>query len=140
MMLLVALDAIHLLEDERFAQSANLSLDPQLASLIQDIFLTRDSDEWLAIFESLEMPVYRVPNIAEVVLDEQLTINNIIVPPEDGDMGVPLIINHPINVSDLPQVGPKRAPDLGEHSAQILENLGYSETEITALKDNGTIE
>ena len=60
-----------------------------------------------------------------------------VVAPTDPDIDVPFIINHPIKISNLDQVGPKRAPELGEHTDEILQSLGYSHQQILALKDKG---
>ena len=55
--------------------------------------------------------------------------NAMAVPPSDSSIDVPLLINHPINVEHL-KAGPVRAPALGEHSKQILSELGVVEVEI----------
>ena len=87
----------------------------------------------------MNVPVVRVANVEEAIRDEQVIINKMVVPPVDDDVDIPMIVNHPIKVSNVPQVGPKRAPDLGEHNDQILTELGYYETEIQGLRDTGAI-
>ena len=59
--------------------------------------------------------------------------------PEDESIDVPLIINHPINVAHLPKVGPVRAPAQGEHSRQILGELGMTDVEIESLLSDGAV-
>ena len=49
------------------------------------------------------------------------------------------MINHPIKVSSVAQVGPKRAPGLGEHGSEILRELGYEEHQIESMKGKGVI-
>lgn len=140
MMLFAAMDAMHLLQDERFStMEAMLENRGALSDLVQEILITRDADEWLETFNSMEVPVRKVADVEEAVKDEQVLINKMVVPPVDDDMGVPLIINHPIKISNVAQVGPKRAPELGEHSEEILESLGYSEDQIKTLRDKGVI-
>ena len=110
-----------------------------LSELVQDILITRDADEWISIFEPMNVPVRKVADVEEAVKDEQVLINKMVVPPVDDDVDVPLIINHPIKISNVAQVGPKRAPELGEHSEEILESLGYTEVEIQGFRDKGVI-
>lgn len=140
MMLFAAMDAIHLLQDERFStMEAMFENRGALSDLVQEILITRDAEEWVSTFNSMEVPVRKVADVEEVIQDEQLLINKMVVPPVDDDVGVPLIINHPIKISNVAQVGPKRAPELGEHSEEILASLGYSEKQIKTLRDKGVI-
>lgn len=139
-MLLAAMDLVHLLEDERFSTpEAMLANGGELSNLIQDVLITRDADQWLATFDSMNVPVRKVATIDEAIRDEQLTINKMIVPPVDDDVGIPMIVNHPIKVSNVEQVGPKRAPEMGEQTSQILQALGYSENEIQKFRDKGVV-
>jgi formyl-CoA transferase len=55
------------------------------------------------------------------------------------DVGIDYIINDPVNVQGVKKIGAKRAPDHGEHSAEVLDEMGYSEIEIRSLKDQGVI-
>ena len=50
-----------------------------------------------------------------------------------------MILNHPVKVQGVAQVGPKRAPDLGEHTDEILGELGFSASAIESLRDKGAI-
>ena len=45
----------------------------------------------------------------------------------------------PLNIEDVKRVPAKKAPKLGEHSKQILSEIGYSIQEIRQLKRNGVI-
>jgi formyl-CoA transferase len=62
-----------------------------------------------------------------------------IVPPVDDDVDIPMIVNHPVKISNVAQVGPKRAPEMGEHTSQILQGLGYSDNEIQEFRDKGVV-
>ena len=62
-----------------------------------------------------------------------------VAPPVDDDVGIDLIINDPVNVEGVKKIGAKKAPDNGEHSLEILSEMGFSDTEISAFQDNGVI-
>jgi crotonobetainyl-CoA:carnitine CoA-transferase CaiB-like acyl-CoA transferase len=60
-----------------------------------------------------------------------------VVPLDDVGMG--RVIRDPVNVDGVRRVGVKKAPTLGEHSAEILQELGFSATEIDRLRDEGVV-
>ena len=77
--------------------------------------------------------------VEEHATDPQLLDNDMIVPAEDDGFEVPAVMNHPINVANLPRVGPKNPPKLGEHSEEILLELGYDAAAIAAMRERGVI-
>jgi formyl-CoA transferase len=138
-LMFAGLDALHLLADERFA-TAELMMENRriLGDLVQEIIARKDSTEWLAIFADLGVPVNRIARVEEAVTDPQVLLNGMAEPAMDT-LGMPLVVKHPIRVSSAPQVRPVRAPELGEHSAEILREIGYDETQIAALRERGAI-
>ena len=71
--------------------------------------------------------------------DPQVSANAMAVTPSDPSIKVPVLINHPINVDHLNKVGPVRAPSLGEHSKQILSELGVAEADVDELLSDGVV-
>ncbi len=139
-LLFTALDALHLLADERFATPAKMWQNRvALGDAIADIVATRPSDEWLAEFDALGVPVNRIALVEETPDDEQILLNGMALAPEDDAIGAPLLVTHPIKVSTAPPVPPKRAPELGEHNAEILAELGYGEEAIEAMQADGVV-
>lgn len=139
-LMFAGLEALHLLEDERFDTAEKIRDNRQpLGELVQEIIGQRTSGDWLKIYAELEVPVVRVGRVEETADDPQIQINNMVAKPETDDIDVPLLIRHPIQVSAVQPVTPKRAPDLGEHSAEILQELGYSDESIAAFRDKGAI-
>lgn len=139
-LLLTALDAVDLLADERFSTPEMMWENRgQLGEAVQTIIATRSSDEWLEVFESFDVPVNRIATIEEAPTDIQILENHMAQRPADPTMGVELLVNHPIQVTSVPQVAAQRAPTHGEHSAEILRELGYADTTIDELRERGVI-
>ena len=46
---------------------------------------------------------------------------------------------HPINIANVPKAEPKHPPKLGEHSEEILRELGYDTAAIDVLRERGVI-
>ena len=139
-LLLTGMDALHLLTDERFADSQLLWENRgAFGDELQNVVAQKTSAEWLAIFTELDVPVNRVAIVEETKNDVQILDNRMASAPERDDVTIPLVINHPIQISSVPQVGPIRAPDLGEHAEDILKELGYDQEAIADMKDRGVI-
>ena len=133
--LLVALDAVELLGDSRFPDLETIFGEAResFGEEIQKIVRTKSATEWLRELDRYGLPVNLVATVEEAAVDEQVRINAMAVEPANGELDTPWIINHPVKVTSVAQVGPRRAPALGEHSREILGELGYSPEEIDAL-------
>lgn len=139
--LLAALDALHLLADERFATLED-AFGPNreaFGDALSARVATRDSADWLEVFAGFDVPVNLVAVVEETLSDPQIQLNDMTVAPTDPEAPIARIIDHPINVSSVAQVGPQRAPQLGEHAAEVLTELGYSDAEIVDLAERGVI-
>jgi len=138
--LLVAIEATELIV--RFGLNEYqdiLDNSAELGLALKDAFVNRSSDEWLVIFKEMGLEVNRVGRTEELATDRQAFENNMIVEPTDPEITMPMLVKHPIQISTVPQVEPKRSPRLGEHSEEILRELGYDDTEINRLRVEGVI-
>ena len=139
-LLLTGLDLLDLLTDERFATPADMYRNrAALGELFAQAVANKTSDEWLAIFAALDVPVNRIAVVEETAKDPQIIANGMAITPDDPEINVPLLVNHPVNVTSVPQVGPRRAPELGEHTREVLRELGYDEEAIQAMAEDGVI-
>lgn len=131
------LEIEYLLEDERFkTNSDRVEHRDVLFPILNGRFMTKTSDEWDHAFHGSGMPYGPINNMQRVFAHAQTSardmVQNIALPSaESGDL---TIIGPPVKFSEThPSV--RRAPALlGEHSAEILRELGRSDTDIEDLK------
>jgi formyl-CoA transferase len=139
-LLFVAMGAPEILADPRFSSQELMFENRELLGReLQKIIEQNVAKHWLKIFDSYELPVNLVALVEESKNDPQVLQNQMVVAPEDDRIKTPLIIEHPIQISNVPKVGPTCAPALGEHTGEVLADLGYSVAEVTRLRESGVI-
>jgi crotonobetainyl-CoA:carnitine CoA-transferase CaiB-like acyl-CoA transferase len=126
-----------LINDIRFATKADRhARSIELIAIFDQIFATRDLAEWRRLLDGNGL-VFGVVNILDdISTDAQMIENDVLVPFENDTM---LTINSPIWVDGSNKVKPRRAPDVGEHSEEILREAGYDEAAIRNLKASGAV-
>ena len=133
------LEATHLLQDPRFnSRRARVASGGALAHELRPLLGRHNADHWISVFNHAAVPVSLVGTLADLIQDPQLKTNNIIKTPEE-DVGTQWGINHPLNIDGLPIQGVKKAPGIGEHTDEILHDLGYRDDEIENLRAEGAV-
>ena len=139
--LFLALDATELLLDERFETPMlmyqNRSL---LGELIQDIVREKSATEWMAIFAEYDVPANLVGIVEELPSDPQVLENRLVSVLESSETDLPMLVNHPLQISDVPHVPFQRGPQLGEHSRAVLKSLDYTDQQIQQLIHSGAVD
>jgi len=75
----------------------------------------------------------------EVVNDPQLRANDIVVPLEGAGDKLTSTISSPIQVHGVAKIPARRAPALGEHTEEILGELGFDAKSIESLRESGAV-
>ncbi len=94
---------------------------------------------WREVFETAHVPFGIVQTPTEVINDPQLHENDIVVPLEGAGGKLNSTISSPIQVHGVAKVPARRAPGIGEHNEEILEQLGFSQSEIEGLQAKGAV-
>ena len=105
-----------------------------LSEQIKSILITKTCQEWLAIFDDAGVPAGPVRFIQELTDDEQVIANDIVVEVNHSLAGKVRMAGPMIQMSETPLEAKSASPALGEHTDQIMLELGYSEEEITDLR------
>ncbi len=135
-----AIGRMDLLTDPRFADPAQLIQNmPQLTAILDEVFGSQPMAHWYEVFTGVHVTFGAVRGPQEVINDPQLRLNDIIVPLEGAGGKLKATISSPIQVHGIAKVPAGRAPELGEHNRQVLEQLGFSATEIDGLNSSGAV-
>ena len=102
----------------------------EIEKIVSEWALQHTADECVAIMREKGVPVSKVNTVPELVENEQVKANNLIVNvPCSGIPDVPQQ-GFVMDMSDTPMSVTRGAPNLGEHSQEVLLELGYSNSEI----------
>ena len=125
------------LDDPRFATHALREANARaLIPILDTIFATRDQAEWRRILDEAGLIFGIVADMDEIADDEQILASEALVPFTDGSW---LTVNSPLWIAGQQKLPPRPAPTVGQHSAEVLREAGYSTAEIRALQEAGII-
>lgn len=101
---------------------------------------TNTSAHWIAALNEAGVPCGPINTIDRTFAEPQVQHIGIARPVRHPSLGEIRVVGQPINLSDFPQPGElKPTPDLGEHTDEVLSDLGYDGKAIAALKSGGVI-
>ena len=129
-----------MLEDECFADpDARFENVGPIIERLGEVIAERPAQEWLERFHAEGVGASLVVLPQELIDDEQAKANDVLVAPSDPEVGVPWIINHPVRLEGVDEIGSVRPPEVGEHTEEILGELGFDREGIDALRTDGVI-
>jgi len=111
-----------------------------LSSEIKEIMLTKSGKEWLAIFDAAGVPAGPVRFVQELTSEEQVIANDMIVEVNHKAAGKVRMAGPMISMSATPLKAQFASPALGEHTYEILSELGYDDGEISHLKSQNIVQ
>ena len=112
---------------------------PAIADLIEAITSTRPRRHWLELFDANDIPCGPINNYEEVVRDPQVLARQMVREVEHPTLGRLRTLGTPLKMSATPPDPVRRAPLLGEHTDEVLQQAGFGGEEISALRRAGAL-
>ncbi len=132
-----------IIDDPRFTDMrARAENTVELVRIMDEKFASKTLDEWDTIFREFDVDfIYaKVQSITDLKDDVQVVANNYITDFDHPVLGDVKMCNHPNIYSETPAGLWREAPELGQHTEQILiDELGYDWDDISELQDAGAI-
>jgi crotonobetainyl-CoA:carnitine CoA-transferase CaiB-like acyl-CoA transferase len=127
-----------LLDDPRFATGQARSANARRCiAVLDEIFATRDLADWIEALRGLTTPWTVVQTAAEAAVDPQVAANGLVAPVE-GPVGRFSLVRSPAQFDGArPEL--RCAPDHGEHTEEILLELGRTWDDVAQLKARDAI-
>lgn len=132
--LVKAIDAPTLADDPRFRENPDRvkNLDA-LVQTLSAIFIKKPKEHWIAALESAGVPTGPINNVGEMLEDPQINDRGMVRTVQHSDLGDVKTLALPIRFSETPSEFNRGAPTLGEHTDEILTEIGYSPEDIKSL-------
>jgi crotonobetainyl-CoA:carnitine CoA-transferase CaiB-like acyl-CoA transferase len=127
-----------LLEDERFRTIAGRTENiDDLYRLLAELIEGRTTAEWLKLLDEADIPALPLNSIEDLLEDPHLVARDFIRTVTHPTEGAIRTVGIPVKFSGTPGSIGRLAPTLGEHSTELLAEVGYSSGEIDALARAG---
>ena len=135
-----AVDKRDWLEMEEFKDANNrLKNRDYLNSLIEELTVTKSSNEWVEKLEKVGVPCGPINSIDKVFEDPQVKHLGIAQSVETIPFGVTELVGQPFNLSRTPSSLKQRPPEKGEQNSDVLSELGFSDKELNDFKNQEII-
>ncbi|GFN22272.1 CaiB/BaiF CoA transferase family protein [Thermanaeromonas sp. C210] len=129
-----------LIEDPRFKTNPLRTQNwDELYPILSSIFAEYTTAEALSVIEGAGVPCGPLQDVSQVFHDPQIRHREMIVPVEHPVAGPVWMAGTPFKLSRTPGAIVRPAPTLGQHTYEVLQEIGYSEAELKELEAEGVI-
>ena len=133
-----AMEIANLEKDPKFSSmEARGANSKELIKILDERFASKTRDEWLNQLKQAGCICTPIQSLTEVTRDPQACANNYMIEVDHPEAGRLRQVGFPWDFSETPAAWRKKAPGLGEHTAEVLDELGYTKEQIAELKQSG---
>jgi crotonobetainyl-CoA:carnitine CoA-transferase CaiB-like acyl-CoA transferase len=110
-----------------------------LIAKLDELFATRPAREWVELLRRHDMIVEAVQEYSELADDPQVVENEMVVTLDHPSHGAIRIVGPAVNLHGTPGSIRQPAPEFGQHTEEVLLEVGFSWEEIESLRTSGAI-
>ena len=137
---LSALGLEHLQHVAEFATNGlRMANKEKIRAVIQEVIERKPKSHWIEHLNKAGVPCGTVMNLAEVFADEQVRHQEMVLNVSHPGNRVVKLLGFPVKLSRTPCRVARHAPDLGEHTDEILSAMGLSREKIDELRHLGVV-
>ncbi|MCZ6908265.1 MAG: CoA transferase, partial [Deltaproteobacteria bacterium] len=107
--------------------------------ILKEIFNAAPRNHWLRLLEKRDVPCAPIRTLDEVFQDPQVSHLERLVELKDPDVGTMQLVKNGVSLERTPPSVTIKPPRLGEHTEEILNSLGYTTEDMSALRKEGAI-
>ena len=112
----------------------------EMSRAFTEIFKSKTRDEWFEILTKADICVGRMNTLAEVADDPQVRARKMVVEVDTPDGGKVKQVGISVKLSDTPGSIRSLAPQLGQHTDEVLGSLGYARDQIEKWREEGAVK
>jgi len=129
-----------LLEDPRFTTNPlRVEHRDELLPLVADAMAARTSVEWVEVLDAAGVPVDPIQTVDEVVTDPQVLARGMLGEVKHPTAGTVRTIGCPVRLTATPPQVRTAPPLLGQHTDDVLAELGVDQERLAALRASGAV-
>ncbi|MGQ9652924.1 MAG: CaiB/BaiF CoA transferase family protein [Thermodesulfobacteriota bacterium] len=138
--LLDALDLTHLKDDPDFATNdQRVKNRKKINALVQEKIKERTREYWIQHLNRAGVPCGNIQDLREVFQDPQVLHQEMVMEVEQPGHGVIRMTGFPVKMRNSPCRLRLPAPRLGEHTEEILAEMGFNEEAMISFKEKGVV-
>jgi CoA:oxalate CoA-transferase len=129
-----------LAEDERFRSGwARTQNYDALKPILEAAMAQRTTNDWVTALAAKGVPAGPVQDVPQVAADPQLNARDMFVSLEHPAIGPVTFTNTPVKLSRTPGGVRRLPPNVGQHTDELLTELGLDATRIDELREQGVV-
>jgi crotonobetainyl-CoA:carnitine CoA-transferase CaiB-like acyl-CoA transferase len=120
-------------------QNGPRGVQEKMKQELAELFAAKTADEWMEILEPLDACAAKVKDLKEALADEHLNHRGMIIEMDHPVEGKVKSIGFPVKFSEQPYTVRMAPPTFGQHTDEILNEIGFTQASIEELRGKGVI-